>query len=623
MIMKKALLRWEDLGPGGFYESNNVLIKLKVIGDYLKSENVPFQVSLIPRFVNPASNYDKSIEQITDPIVVAFNNTMKYLEDNCNASLGMHGYTHQYDESESANGFEFYYSSCTSNCPPNDPPDACQNRMQFVMSYAYSRMLKGYTAYENSGLTLNWGFSTPHYTATGVQRSILEASSGIFFEPDPDDTSSRKLVIKDKEDNPFYRGVIYVPTPLGYVSGSSPEESVQRILTELQQYSDDDLAAFFYHPYLELSFIQIDGEGNVSYDDNSYLKQLIRGFKQQGFTFVPLISLTDFIPSSRAINLFSGEGNIVLSGNVKNNVKTQFINWQPNKGYWYFANVNVTKFPNRQNVVQNADVILALSNWAVGRGWRPFVGDFNGDGQYDVTVWNLLDGSWQVAMRSNFDLIPNIGPGDYKWLKGWATGSSWVPLIGDFNGDGKDDIVVWKPSTGEWQVALSTGSQFIPSAGPGDYKWLKGWAIGSSWVPVVGDFNGDGKDDIAVWSPIYGDWQVALSNGIQFIPSAGPGNYVWLKDWVKGTGCKPLAADFNGDGKCDIMVVDTIQGLWQTALNTDNQFVPTGKIFGPWSGGSDMQPFVANLIGYGRPGILARHPNIYNGTVDGAFNSIS
>ncbi|UWG98086.1 DUF2334 domain-containing protein [Dehalobacter sp. DCM] len=61
----------------------------------------------ICNFFDPAINYDKSIDQTEDPIVMAFNDTIEYLQTDCHAYIGMHGYTHQYGNSRSADGYEF------------------------------------------------------------------------------------------------------------------------------------------------------------------------------------------------------------------------------------------------------------------------------------------------------------------------------------------------------------------------------------------------------------------------------------------------------------------------------------------------------------------------------------
>jgi beta-N-acetylhexosaminidase len=65
-------------------------------------------------------------------------------------------------------------------------------------------------------------------------------------------------------------------------------------------------------------------------------------------------------------------------------------------------------------------------------------------------------------------------------------------VVHDYNGDGRSDLAVWRPSTGVWWVR-----------GIGTVQWGL-----SGDVPVVGDYNGDGRIDLAVWRPSTGVWWV-------------------------------------------------------------------------------------------------------------------
>ena len=72
-----------------------------------------------------------------------------------------------------------------------------------------------------------------------------------------------------------------------------------------------------------------------------------------------------------------------------------------------------------------------------------------------------------------------------------------MPVVGDWDGDGGDDIGIFHPATREWVLRDSA------SAGPADRRFGYG---GAGDVPVVGDWNGDGVDGIGVYRPSTGEW---------------------------------------------------------------------------------------------------------------------
>jgi len=596
VAVRKALIRFEDVGPGGYYGSEEALQNLRLMADYLHSENVPFHVSMIPRFVDPPRGYDKSIADTSDPFVQSFLATMRYLQDR-GASLGMHGYRHQFGNSVTADGYEFTHSDSAFDSPPDDPEEAGLDASAFARSYTSERMRDGLQAIAQSGLQVDW-FSTPHYTASANQRNILESWIGLFFENKPDELSNN-LIISDV-DTPLHRGVIYVPTPLFYIDGGKANEEIRRMLDEIKAYTADDLAAFFFHPYLDFPFIHRTGSSTI-YEEQSYLKQLIRGFKQQDFRFVPLLSLVPFAPSYRQTNFFPGSEFHFFSGDFDGDNQDELLIWHPARGDGYLAKGLLGNYPSRQHDKWAVQVLLQQWKPFANAPTLPLIGDFNGDGRDDLALWNPRDGHLQFALSSGAHLHPTAHP----FFEKGGLGAPWYPFVGDFDGDGTDEIAFWHPYTGEWRIK--------------GQSWLSAFAVGSLWLPCVGDFNGDGRDDLIAWNRQTGEWQVAFGADGRFLLGADSFTNP-LQNWVQGTDWRLYAADFNADGRDDLLLVNPAQGNWRVALSTESGLIPFEQALHPWAVGAYTEPLVGRFSHDGRAALCARHPFLRGGVIDFAVS---
>jgi hypothetical protein len=189
----------------------------------------------------------------------------------------------------------------------------------------------------------------------------------------------------------------------------------------------------------------------------------------------------------------------------------------------------------------------------------------------------------------------NLSGSDFVGMEAFTYGGIWTPAgsgsdntwhVGDFNGDGKDDIFRYLSDSGE-QVFVSTGSGFAYSG-----VW-SGAGNGSDGKWHVGDFNGDGKDDAFRFIDGIGD-QMFLSSGSSFYY-----NGVWSQAGA-GTDGTWHVGDFNGDGKADVF----------RYLNGEDVFLSNGSSFGNESmwltagAGSDGKWYVGDFNGDGKSDIF-------------------
>jgi lysozyme len=276
-------------------------------------------------------------------------------------------------------------------------------------------------------------------------------------------------------------------------------------------------------------------------------------------------------------------------------------------------------------------------------GATPLTGDFDGNGSIDVIQYSAgpswasipvclsLEGSWKC---SNWKAT--YAGGDY--VAGYnGTGLyGGIPLLGDFNGDGKIDLVqfpwpnqlqLWKSlpvcfSTGHGWNCLNLEAHYSGGIGAG--------ALGTGLyggTPLIGDFNGDGKSDLIQFGATLG-WvsiPVCLSTGNGWNCFNYPATYEGgAGAAANGSGIyngSPLIGDFNGDGKADVIMYSSDQS-WDTiplCLSTGTGWscynAPAeyaGGDYGPAANGSGVYdngiPILLDFDGDGRIDLAQYNP---------------
>ncbi len=207
----------------------------------------------------------------------------------------------------------------------------------------------------------------------------------------------------------------------------------------------------------------------------------------------------------------------------------------------------------------------SLPNWQMGRHDRFFVGDFTGDGKADLFVFNGTDWSkrW-VGMFSSTGTGFKFVKLYEDWLPSWQMGSNDKHYVGDFNGDGKADLMVFNGTnwSNRWfGMFKSTGSGLEQTA---LYQnSLPGWNMAKGDQHFVGDFDGDGKSDVYVFNG--SDWNTSYlgmmkSNGTGV--SAAKVYNGAVPGWKLSGGDRFHVADTDGNGKADLVVYNCTS--WET-----------------------------------------------------------
>jgi hypothetical protein len=114
-----------------------------------------------------------------------------------------------------------------------------------------------------------------------------------------------------------------------------------------------------------------------------------------------------------------------------------------------------------------------------------------------------------------------------------------VPVPADYDGDGRADIAIYRPSVNQWWLNRTTAGVIA-----------FGFGVPGAKV-VQGDYTGDGKSDVAFWQPSTGEWFVLRSENL---------SYYSVPFGI--TPDVPAPGDYDGDGKFDTTVFRPASGSW-------------------------------------------------------------
>jgi hypothetical protein len=262
---KIGLIRFEDFGCGYTNTVDKNQTKIKIMTNLLFSQGMKFHVSWIPRFVVPSANFDNDLLTNDNITNVGFVNVLDYVI-NKGGEIGLHGYTHQSGNDASGTGEEM-----------SKDVNSTEAETRAVIE-------KGIDTASALNIPISY-YESPHYRDTEQQKKIISQYFQYIYEPY--DYTKKNIY---KPDN--YH--LFVPAPLGRIA--DPSTDATRIIDKLNEGDPDILNSFYYHPSIEIDYINFNTNNsklNIAYDTNSPLQQIVKALKDDEYTTVHIDELID------------------------------------------------------------------------------------------------------------------------------------------------------------------------------------------------------------------------------------------------------------------------------------------------------------------------------------------
>jgi probable HAF family extracellular repeat protein len=273
---------------------------------------------------------------------------------------------------------------------------------------------------------------------------------------------------------------------------------------------------------------------------------------------------------------------IVGAGDFNGN-GTADLAWQRNSDHLVELQFFVGTTPVSGGIITNSPFDF---NWSVVAQ-----ADFNGDGKQDLLYRRASDGFAEVQLLNGTTGVGggaiSNNPFDFNWT---------VAAAGDFNGDGTSDLAWRRQSDGLLETQFLNGSTSLGGGVVANNPFDKSWN-----VVAKGDFNGDGKTDLVWQRPSDGLVEIELLNGTSVVGGGLILNSPFDSSWqVAGAG------DFNGDGKADLVWRRPSDGLTEIQYLDSTSSIGGGAIANNPFDSSWAINGVADFNGDGQPDLVWR-----------------
>jgi YD repeat-containing protein len=242
---------------------------------------------------------------------------------------------------------------------------------------------------------------------------------------------------------------------------------------------------------------------------------------------------------------------VYLNGDYSHSVGNT---WNLKQGYNL---IEITMYHQHQSINFNLNFPLAsplnVDYMGSTQAITPqFSGDFNSDGFTDIANYNSVSKKFTVSLSNGANFVPAA-----DWLSLTLDLQNKDKILpGDFNGDGRTDVAVYLASSRVINVYFSNGTTLVPAS---PLTWNTGLIADHQFYAV--DFDNDGKTDICdlvpVSSSLYADIIINKGDRFEFKNRIG-----------LGSATDPFSpAEINGDGRVDFIAFYKSSGTWLLKQN--------------------------------------------------------
>jgi hypothetical protein len=199
--------------------------------------------------------------------------------------------------------------------------------------------------------------------------------------------------------------------------------------------------------------------------------------------------------------------------------------------------------------------------------WIPVAGDWNNDGTDTVGLYDPAGAFYlNNATDGSIDDLFTVG------VQVAGARASWLPVSGDWDSDGFDTVGLYDPATNNWYLDNETQSH----AWDDPFVIVAPSRVPSSWIPITGDWNGDGFDTVGLYDPAANDWY--LNNKIDgsvtdLITLPAPADVP--ASWI------PVTGDWNGNRRDSVGLFVPESNTWYLNNRTNGSVADLITVQGP------------------------------------------